>query len=67
MNFIIAISVLTLSIYASSFHRNLDFAWSTDKEKRHALTGEQALAEMNNNNNYFPDEMIEYKPDSFFA
>ena len=65
MNFITFFSFLTLSISASFIHENLEFLKTRNFEKRHALTAEQVLADASNNN--LLNEMVEYKPDFYFA
>ena len=65
MNFITVVSFLTISISASFIHENLDFLKTGNFEKRHALTAEQVLADGNNIN--LLNEMVEYKPDFYFA
>ena len=65
MNFIIVLSVLTLGISGKLIRRNPYFLKSTNFEKRHALTAEQVLENANNNN--FLNQMVEYKPNSYFA
>ena len=80
MIFMMVSAFLTISIGGSSaevtvkahcgtfIHKNLDFARSNNfdnYEKRHGLTAEQALADGNINN--FLNEMVEYKPSSYFT
>ena len=65
MNSIINFSFLIISISASFIHENLDFLKTGNFEKRHALTAEQVLADGNNIN--LLNEMVEYKPDFYFA
>ena len=65
MNFITVVSFLTIGISASFLHENLEFLKTRNFEKRHALTAEQVLANASNNN--LLNEMVEYKPDSYFA
>ena len=64
---------VTVKAHCGTFiHKNLDFA-RTNKfdnfEKRHGLTAEQVLAEQvaDGNINNFLNEMVEYKPSSYFT
>ena len=72
MIFMMVSAFLTISIGGTFIHKNLDFA-RTNKfdnfEKRHGLTAEQVLAEQvaDGNINNFLNEMVEYKPSSYFT